>query len=70
MFLMGVYQKLNRSIPSSAVGGGLARPHPCPNTQSKLFSGEQTSPLRTKRQYYPRFDNPNFVYGKIFNQQV
>ena len=66
MFLMGVYQKLNRSIPSSAVGVGLA----CPNTRSKLFSGEQTSPLRTKRQYYPRFDNPTFVYGKIFNQQV
>ena len=64
MFLMGVYQKLNRSIPSSAVGRA------CPNTLSKLFSGEQTSPLRTKRQYYPRFDNPNFVYGKIFNQQV
>ncbi len=64
MFLMGVYQKLNRSIPSSAVG--LA----CPNTRSKLFSGEQTSPPTTKRQYYPRFDNPNFVYGKIFNQQV
>lgn len=40
MFLMGVYQKLNRSIPSSAVGVGLA----CPNTRSKLFSGEQTSP--------------------------
>ena len=66
MFLMGVYQKLNRSIPSSAVGVGPA----CPNTQSKLFSGERTSPLRTKRQYYPRFDNLNFVYGKIFNQQV
>ena len=58
--------KRNRPIPSSAVGAGFA----CPKTQSKLFSGEQTSPLRTKRQYYPRFDNPNFVYGKIFNQQV
>ena len=66
MFLMGVYQKLNRSIPSSAVGAEFA----CPKTQNKLFSGEQTSPLPTKRQYYPRFDNPNFVYGKIFNQQV
>ena len=52
MFLMGVYQKLNRSIPSSAVGVGLA----CPNTRSKLFSGEQTSPLRTKRQHYPHFE--------------
>ena len=40
MFLMGVYQKLNRSIPSSAVGVGLA----CPNTRSKLFSGEQPRP--------------------------
>ena len=26
------------------------------NTQSKSFSGELTSPLRTKRQHYPRFD--------------
>ena len=30
------------------------------NTQSKLFSGERTSPLRTKRQHYPRFDSPIF----------
>ena len=44
--------KLNRAIPSSAVGAGFA----CPDTQSKLFSGERTSPLRTKRQHYPRFD--------------
>ncbi|RGF18228.1 hypothetical protein DW683_06120 [Bacteroides sp. AM25-34] len=43
--------KLNRPIPSSAVGAGFA----CPKTQSKLFSGERTSPLRTKRQHYPRF---------------
>ena len=28
----------------------------CPKTQNKLFSGERTSPLRTKRQHYPRFD--------------
>ena len=41
--------KRNRPIPSSAVGAGFA----CPKTQSKLFSGEQTSPLRTKRQHYP-----------------
>ena len=39
------------------------------NVFRPLFDGK-TSPLRTKRQYYPRFDNPNFVYGKIFNQQV
>ena len=32
--------KLNRPIPSSAVGAGFA----CPKTQSKLFSGERTSP--------------------------
>ena len=34
----------------------------CPKTQSKLFSGERTSPLRTKRQHYPRFDNPFLLY--------
>jgi len=44
--------KLNRPIPSSAVGAGFA----CPKTQSKLFSGERTSPLPTKRQHYPLFD--------------
>ena len=33
-----------------------------PKTQSKLFSGERTSPLRTKRQHYPRFDNPFLLY--------
>ena len=35
-----------------SVGAGFT----CPNTQSKLFSGERTSPLQTKRQYYPHFD--------------
>ena len=50
--------KLNRPIPSSAVGAGVA----CPKTQSKLFSGERTSPLRTKRQHYPRFDTPTHYY--------
>ena len=40
----GSMSKLNRSIPSSAVGAGFA----CPKTQNKLFSGERTSPLRTK----------------------
>ena len=44
--------KTNRLISSSAVGAGFT----CPNTQSKLFSGERTSPLQTKRQYYPHFD--------------
>ena len=48
----GSVPKLNRPIPSSAVGAGFA----CPKTQSKLFSGERTSPLPTKRQYYSRFD--------------
>ena len=48
--------KLNRHITLSAVGAGVA----CPKTQNKLFSGERTSPLRTKRQHYPRFDSPIF----------
>ena len=50
--------KLNRPIQLSAVGAGFA----CPKTQSKLFSGERTSPLRTKRQHYPRFDTTPFLY--------
>ena len=54
----GAMSKLNRAIPSSAVGAGFT----CPNTQSKLFSGERTSPLRTKRQHYPRFDTTPFLY--------
>ena len=49
--------KLNRPIPSSAVGAGFA----CPKTQSKLFSGERTSPLRTKRQHHQRFDTIPFL---------
>ncbi|RGH98860.1 hypothetical protein DW683_15715 [Bacteroides sp. AM25-34] len=49
---IGSVSKLNRPIPSSAVEAGFA----CPKTQSKLFSGERTSPLRTKRQHYPRFN--------------
>ena len=48
---MGSVSKLNQAIPSSVVGAGFA----CPKTQNKLFSGEQTSPLRTKRQHYPYF---------------
>ena len=54
----GAMSKLNRAIPSSAVGAGVA----CPNTQSKLLSGGRTSPLRTKRQHYPRFDTTPFLY--------
>ena len=45
---MGSVSKRNRAIPSSVVGAGFA----CPKTQNKPFSGEQTSPLRTKRQQY------------------
>ena len=48
---MGSVSKRNWAIPSSVVGAGFA----CPKTQNKLFSGEQTSPLRTKRQHYPYF---------------
>ncbi|WP_289307358.1 hypothetical protein [uncultured Phocaeicola sp.] len=33
--------KLNRPIPSSAVGAGFA----CPKTQSKLFSGERNDSI-------------------------
>ena len=50
--------KRNRTIQSLTVGAGFV----CPKTQSKLFSGERTSPLRTKRQHYPRFDNPFLLY--------
>ena len=47
-----------RTIQSLSVGAGVV----CPETQSKLFSGERTSPLRTKRQHYPRFDNLFLLY--------
>ena len=59
----GSVPKLNRPIPSSAVGAGFA----CPKTQSKLFSGERTSPLRTKRWHYPRFDTPLILFNYQFN---
>ena len=49
---LGNVSKLNRPIPSSAVGAGIA----CPKTQSQLFSDERTSSPRIKRQHYPRFD--------------
>ena len=60
---LGNVSKLNRPIPSSAVGAGFA----CPKTQSKLFSGERTSPLRTKRWHYPRFDTPLILFNYQFN---
>jgi len=44
--------KLNRPIPSSAVGAGVARPQ----THNKHIFGRGTSPLPTKRQHYPLFD--------------
>ncbi len=50
----GSVSKLKWPIQLSAVGAGVA----CPKIQSKLFSGERTSPLQTKRQHYPRFDTP------------
>ena len=50
--------KLNRPIQLSAVGAGFT-------CQSKPFSGERTSPLRTKRQHYSRFDTPRSI--KILN---
>ena len=53
----GSVSKLNRSIQPSAVGAGVA----CPKTQNKLFSGERTSPLRMKRQHYPRFDTTPYL---------
>ena len=49
--------KTKMPIQSSTVGAGFA----CPKTQSKLFSGERTSPLRTKRQYYSHFDTTPFL---------
>ena len=38
-----------------------------PKTLSKLFSGERTSPLRTKRWRYPRFDTPLILFNYQFN---
>ena len=56
--------KLNRPIQLSAVGAGFA----CPKTQSKPFSGERTSPLRTKRQHYSRFDTPRSIRFSMYYQ--
>ena len=56
--------KLNRPIQLSAVGAGFT----CPNTQSKPFSGERTSPLRTKRQHYSRFDTPRSIRFSMYYQ--
>ena len=41
MFLMGVYQKLNRSIPSSAVGVGLCLPE---YTKQTVFGRDEPRP--------------------------
>ena len=48
----GAMSKLNRAIPSSTGGGALL----------EAISGGRTSPLRTKRQHYPRFDTTPFLY--------
>ena len=45
--------KLNRPIQLSAVGAGFA----CPKT-----------PLRTKRQHYPRFDTPRSIRSSMYYQ--
>ena len=54
----GSVPKLNRPIPSSAVGARFAHP----KTVCFVSSGRRTLPLRTKRQHYPRFDNPFLLY--------
>ena len=48
----GSVPKLNRAIPSSAVGARFAHP----KTVCFVSSGRRTLPLRTKRQHYPHFD--------------
>ena len=48
----GSVPKLNRPIPSSAVGARSARP----KTVCFVSSGRRTLPLGTKRQHYPHFD--------------
>ena len=48
----GSVPKLNRPIPSSAVGARFAHP----KTVCFVSSGRRTLPLRTKRQHYPHFD--------------
>ena len=53
--------KTKPAYPASAVEAGVA----CPKTQSKPFSGEQTSLLRTKRQHYPRFDTTPTLIKKV-----
>ena len=47
----GMCQNVDNAVVSF-LGAGFA----CPKTQSKLFSGERTSPLPTKRQHYPHFE--------------
>ena len=46
--------KTNPAYPIISCRGRVCLPE-------ELFSGEQTSPLRTRRQYYPRFDTPCFL---------
>ena len=48
----GSVPKLNRLIPSSAVGARFAHP----KTVCFVSSGRRTLPLRTKRQHYPHFE--------------
>ena len=48
----GSVPKLNRPIPSSAVGARAARP----KTVCFVSSGRRTLPLGTKRQHCPHFD--------------
>ena len=48
----GSVSKLNRAIPSSAVGARFTRP----KTVCFVSSGRQTLPLGTKRQHCPHFD--------------
>ena len=48
----GSVPKLNRPIPSSAVGARFAHP----KTVCFVSSGRRTLPLRTKRQHYPHFE--------------
>ena len=60
----GAMSKLNRVRSRLKPGYPIVscRGRVCPNTQSKLLSGGRTSPLRTKRQHYPRFDTTPFLY--------
>ena len=54
--LMGKTHLIAGAVMLAVAGGQLSAQTVAPKTQSKLFLGERTSPLRTKRQHYPRFD--------------